>query len=30
LGDELTEFLDLAEALGFDPTKAIAILKKTP
>jgi transcriptional regulator with XRE-family HTH domain len=27
---DVVEFLDLAEILGFDPAKAIAILKKTP
>ena len=25
---DVVEFLDLAEALGFDPAKAIAVLKK--
>jgi hypothetical protein len=28
LGDALTEFLNLAEALGFDPARAISAVKK--
>lgn len=27
---DVVEFLDIAEVLGFDPTKAIATLKKIP